>query len=384
MLRLLPEYWSLSTTENYDATGTKAKPSGLTSYKKSQFDLTAVYGWSPDLSVFARLSFASVSFKSTFNGAGSGLTEQGLGLNYRLWNGAGGGRAKTIDAQFSVDIPIYDNVSARSATPRQPILGDGSLDVTGAAFGTFPLNQGAGTRLYAIGGLGLVMRTNNYSKAVPYQLQLVGIPEQSGFTYRFGFHGFKSLASDPNAITALSPQGQISTGVVDPQDAGRSLIVDALNSSYLTLRGTLGYQWGQGDQIYLTAVRPLSGTSTAAINGIILGAQLRFGTPKASTVSSGAATTGKPRLSYDLEGRVKQANDRLNLIKIDRGEVDGVAKGQVFDIYRPRNDGRAGDLVARGVVTSVSASEAVVNLRQYKKEVWVQSGFVARRIKKTP
>jgi hypothetical protein len=68
------------------------------------------------------------------------------------------------------------------------------------------------------------------------------------------------------------------------------------------------------------------------------------------------------------------------LIKIDRGANDGIERGNVIDIYRTGPNGAPADLIARGVVTSVTETEAVVNLRQYKKEVWVQPGYVARRI----
>ena len=330
---------------------------------------------------------ASVSFVTTsLNGSGSGLTEQGLGLNYRVWESANtpGARAKSIDFQSMVDIPFYDNTSARTSVPIQPLRGDGSFDFTNAFFGTLPLNQGLGQRMYLIAGLGLDLRGSGYSKAIPYQLQFVGLPEKSGFLYRAGFHGFKSMTSDPTTGTALSPQSQSSPGVQTPSDTGGSLITDALNSSYLQLRLTGGYQWGVGDQVFLTYLMPMSGTSTAAIKGFILGAQFRFpgGREEASSASPAngttRATTGK--LTYDLEGRVKQANDKLNLIKIDKGTSDGVEKGQIFDIYRTGPNGLAADLVARGVVTGVSANETIVNLRQYKKEVWVQTGFIARRI----
>jgi len=385
--RLIPELSSLSTTENYDQTGAKAAVPLLTSYKKTQFDLNLIYGVTNRLSVFGRISMASVSFVTTsLNGSGSGLTEQGLGLNYRVWESANtpGARAKSIDFQSMVDIPFYDNTSARTSVPIQPLRGDGSFDFTNAFFGTLPLNQGLGQRMYLIAGLGLDLRGSGYSKAIPYQLQFVGLPEKSGFLYRAGFHGFKSMTSDPTTGTALSPQSQSSPGVQTPSDTGGSLITDALNSSYLQLRLTGGYQWGVGDQIFLTYLMPMSGTSTAAIKGFILGAQFRFpgGREEASSASPAngttRATTGK--LTYDLEGRVKQANDKLNLIKIDKGTSDGVEKGQIFDIYRTGPNGLAADLVARGVVTGVSANETIVNLRQYKKEVWVQTGFIARRI----
>lgn len=381
--RLVPEIYSLSTTENYDATGVKTTVPSLTSYKKTQLDLTLIYGVGPKLSLFGRLSMASVSFETTsLTGSGSGLSEQGLGLNYRVWeSGDSGSRPKSIDFQAGLDIPLYDNVSARTSTPRQPLRGDGSLDITGAAFGTFPLNQGAGRKLYLISGLGLTVRGNGYSKAIPYQLQFIGLPERSGFLFRAGVHGFKSMTTDTDGTTDLSPQSESSPGVVDSQDAGRSLIVDALNSSYMQFRATLGYQWGIGDQIFATYLLPVSGTSTAAITGIILGAQFRFAGSRDST-SEPTTGTARPagKLSYDLEGRVKQANDKLNLVKIDKGSNAGVEKGQIFDIYRTGPNGLATDLVARGVVTGVGASESIVNLRQYKKEVWVQTGFIARRI----
>lgn len=391
--RILPETSLLSTKDNYDASGSKVVVPGLNSYKKTSFDLTAVYGVTRSLSVFGRVSFASVSFETTsLTGSGSGLTEQGVGANYRVWESApirladgSVKRTSALDAQLQLDFPLYDNVSSRASNPRQPLRGDGTFDLTLAGFGTMPINQGVGTRLFLIGGVGLTTRNNNYSKAIPYQLQIVGLPEKSGLLYRAGLHGFKSMTTDAGSSSTLSPQAQSTPGVLDPQDAGRSLVVDALNSTYMTFRATLGYQWGAGDQVYATYVMPLSGTSTAALTGILVGAQFRFSGGNTSN-SAAQKSAASARLSYDLEGHVKQANDRLNLIKIDLGESDGIDKGNTIDIYRVSGDGVASDLIARGIVTSVSGNESVVNLRQYKKEVWVQTGFIARRVavKKNP
>jgi len=384
--RLLPEIGSLSTDENYDYAGVKTSVTGLNSYKKMTFDLTGVYGVNPKLSVFGRLAMSSVSYETTsLTGSGSGLSEQGLGANYRLFSFD---RA-TIDGQFQMDIPLYDNVSARSSTPRQPLRGDGTLDLTFAAFGTLPINKGSSTRLFLLGGLGYTIRNNSYSAALPYQLQFVGIPEKTGLLYRIGFHGFKSMTTNTGGTADFSPQSQSTPGTVDPQDAGRSLIVDALSSSYMQLRATLGYQWSPiGDQVFLTYLMPMSGVSTAAITGILVGAQFRW--PGDATTASSSSyspssntepeTSAKPGLTYDIEARVKQVNDRLNLVKIDKGESEGIEKGDVIDVYRTNADGTQGDLIARGVVTSVTETEAAVNLRQYKKEVWVQAGFIARRI----
>lgn len=384
-LRLLPEVSSLSTSDNFNAAGTKTLVPGLSDYKKNSFDLTAVYGVNRQLSIFARASAASVSFKAPgLDASGSGLTEQGLGANYRIWESVASSeegvpdRAKSLDAQIQFDIPLYDNVSLRLPGSRSPLRGDGTFDTTLAGFGTVPLNQGAGTRLYLLGGAGFTIRNNSYSKAIPYQIQLVGLPETSGLLYRIGIHGFKSMTSDTNNVTTLSPQSQLSAGILDPQDAGRSFIVDALNSSYMSAKATLGYQWGDGDQLYASYLVPMSGTSTAVLSGFMIGAQFRFQASKPSSSVSVSDSTAKN--AYDLDARVKQANDRLNLIKIDKGENDGIEKGNVIDIFRVNTDGTPNDLVARGVVTGITANESVVNLRQYKKEIWIQPGFIARRI----
>jgi hypothetical protein len=390
-LRLLPEMSSFSTTENFDANGVKVKIPGLSSYKRTTFDLTAVYGVSRKLSIFGRVSGSSVSFTTTspaLEAKGSGLSEQGLGANYRIWESASGvthdgspTRSKAVDLQVQIDLPAYDNISARTSSPRKPLLGDGSTDMTLALFGTLPINQGGGSRMFILGGGGYTLRNNNHSNALPFQIQFIGLPERSGLLYRVGLHGFKSLTADANGITTLSPQSQIALNTLDPQDAGRSLIVDALNSSYLSARATLGYQWGPGNQVFASYLMPISGKSTATLSGIALGAQFRMQVSSGKT-SSGATTAGRarPTNAYDLEARVKQANDRLNLIKIDIGEDAGVAKGDVFDIFRTNADGTGMDLVARGVVTGLAAKESVVNLRQYKKEIWIQPGFIARRI----
>jgi hypothetical protein len=389
MLRLVPELYSMSTTENYDPTGAKAAVPGLTSNKRTGLDVWGVYGVSREMSLYARFSMASVSFETTaipgsagMQGSGSGLTEQGLGVNYRLWESAPGGRQTTIDGQFQIDIPLYDNVSLRTSTPPQPLRGEGSLDLTAGAFATHPLNQGTGTRIFGIAGLGLAIRSNNYSKAIPWQLQVVGLPEKSGLLWRLGIHGLKSMSSDSTTLPAFSPQAQTG-GVLNRADSGGSYIVDTLNPGYMAFRASVGYQWGIGDQIYLTYSSHMSGSSTAAITAIFLGAQFRMamGQGQSGASESGSSgATAKSKYVYDLDGHVKQANDRLNLVKIDKGANDGINKGDYVDIYRVKSDGTPADLVARGVVTSVAPSEAVVNLRQYKKETWVQRGFIARRI----
>lgn len=393
--RLLTDISILSSSENYSSTGAKVPASNvspastLESYGKTVIDLTGVYGFSEKMTGFARLSLAAVSYKTnTLEGNGSGLGEQALGLNYRMYESAAGRNADnsakrrtSIDLQFQAEIPMYDNVSARAA--RTPLLGDGSLDLTFGPFVTMPLNQGMGSRIYLIGGLGYSIRGNDYSAALPYMLGVTSIPAGSGWLWKAGIHGFKSMTADPSVGTALA------TGADPRIDTGNSFIANALNSSYMALRGTLGYQTRTGSQYFAAYTMMLSGTSTAALSGIHLGMQWRWGTGAASSASdaNSEAKGGAPAkgarsgfVSYDLDGRVKVSNDRLNLIKIDKGEQDGVMKGQTFDVFRTKQDGSIDVRIARGVVTNVGQRESIVNIRQYAKEVWIQPGYIVRRV----
>ena len=83
---------------------------------------------------------------------------------------------------------------------------------------------------------------------------------------------------------------------------------------------------------------------------------------------------------YSLEATVTKANDRLNLVKIDKGSIDGVEKGQVFDIFSVRSDGRAAEAVARAQVTSVKSDEAALTIIEYFKEKNINEGFIAKRL----
>jgi len=386
-LRLIPEMSMFSTSENFDHKSAKAKPTALTSYKRNQLDLTGVYGFSSKWSAFARLSFVQNKYTLPgVNGSASGLSEQAFGANYRILEAdqkmGGDGvalRGTTIDLQAQIELPIYDNVSSR--LKKTPLLGEGSTDITVGPFITLPLNQGRGSRFYLVGGLGYTMRSNNFSAALPYQLAFASIPESSGLIVRGGVYGFKSMTADPTTGSKLSTNSDIRS------DSGYSLINNALNSSYMAIKATLGYQLESGTQLYGTYITTLAGTSTAVLNGFQLSAMFRFAAGKKSapalaTRGGSAGSSSNEFVNYALEGRVKVSNDRLNLIKIDKGEMDGVAKGQEFDIFKTKSDGSVDTKVATGKVTNVSANEAIISVSRYSKEIWIQPGFVVKRVVK--
>jgi hypothetical protein len=382
-LRLIPELSFFSTSENFDQKSAKVKPASLTSYNRNQFDLTGIYGINSKWSAFARMSFVQNKYTLTgLNGSASGLSEQAFGANYRLieadqkmGNDGVPLRGTTLDLQAQIELPIYDNVSSR--LKRNPLLGEGSTDITIGPFITLPLNQGRGSRYYLVGGVGYMMRSGNFSAAVPYQLAFASMPESSGLILRGGIYGFKSMTTDGTSVLT-------STNSDLRLDSGNSYINNALNSSYMAVKATLGYQLEAGTQIFGSYITTLTGTSTAVLSGFQLGAQFRFSTGKKSAPAlKGAGSTGTPSsefVNYTLEARIKVSNDRLNLVKIDKGEMDGVAKGQVFDIFKTKSDGSIDTQVATGKVTHVSANEAVINVVRYSKEIWIQPGFIAKRV----
>ncbi len=376
--RLIPELSFYSTTANFTADGRKQKASGLTSYTKRVFDLYGVYGFSQRWSGYARLSYAALAYNHTTRDATrSGLTEQAFGANYRLMESEGGNnhdgsaiRTTTLDLQFEVALPMYDNVSDNSKS--LPLLGDGTLDVSVGPFLSLPLGQ-TGNRKYALLGAGLTLRSKSHSTAIPYQFSYVSVPEDSGLMFKLGLNGFMSMSSDNGSVTQPS--------TAKTSDAGNSLIVDALNSSYMNAKLLVGYQTASGTQLYFNYQLALSGKSTAAIDGFTLGAMFRWAGSK-----SHPATLKDPRakkaLNYILDSRVKQSNSKLNLVKIDQGEETDVAVGDIFDFYKVGPNGKPSVAIARGIVSSVKPTESIVNIRQYFKQIWIEPGMIGRKIQK--
>jgi hypothetical protein len=84
--------------------------------------------------------------------------------------------------------------------------------------------------------------------------------------------------------------------------------------------------------------------------------------------------------NYSLDAKVLRSNDRLNLVKIDKGTNEGVDVGQIFDVFSVQADGTVGDAVARCEVANVKADQAALSVTEYYKEIWIDEGFVAKRL----
>jgi hypothetical protein len=85
-------------------------------------------------------------------------------------------------------------------------------------------------------------------------------------------------------------------------------------------------------------------------------------------------------VSYSLEGHVARVSDRINQLRIDKGQQQGVEVGQIFDIFVVKPDGTVGESVARCKVTSVKSDDSNLTILEYFREVWIEEGFLARRL----
>jgi hypothetical protein len=373
------------TTSNFDSTGSSFEPSGLGSYQRIILDLNAIYGITSKLSIYGRLDWEMSKVDSTntsaFTGTGYGFGDQTVGLNYRIYEKP---HTAAIDLQGQIDFPTYSNTAAPAngtEATNAPNLGDASVDVTGGAFLTYLLADKAENDVKFIGGVGYTYRGSSFSAAVPWSAQVALQPKREGFVAQVGGFGVQSLNTDShpnNSILLNTSSGSLGTG--------GSYITNAINPSQATLRGLAGWRTRDDLQFNVSVAQCVWGHE--APNGLTLafGFQTHFGEEKdtgpqdpalQSTVKYGHSNKGY--VNYGLEAKVLRANDRFQLVKIDKGLDHGVQIGDTFDIFMTNADGSVGSAVARGRVTSAKGSEAAIRIEEYFKEVWIEEGFTARR-----
>jgi hypothetical protein len=394
--RLIPEISVMSTKANFNSLGTKEKAGGtdavngteqdLTSYSRTQLDLVGVYGINPAMTLFGRFSISTSKFETTttsdpdssgvegLQGSASGLGDQSIGLNYRVkefGDKASGNRLTALDFQLQVEFPFYD--TKKNRTDRKPLQGDGTTDITVSPFLTVPINQGSGSRFYVISGLGYTARSNSYSAVLPYQLSIAMLPEKSGLLFRGGLYGYKSMKSDTEGTIQLADGSTV-------RDAGGSYIVDATNSSYMALRGVVGYQNEVATQYYAGFTSMISGKSTAALSALHLGAQFRWGGKSSASTSRSSPrfSGGTQQVRYDLQAQITKAKPEMKIAQINRGTNDGVDVGQIFDFFRSENGKLI--LVARGVVNKTAQNASNLTIQTYFQQALIQPGFLARRV----
>jgi hypothetical protein len=367
------------TTSDFDADGAVLLPTGLQKFSRLQTDATVQYGFTPRVGMYGRLGWTRAQLDLTTNsGSTFGFTDSTLGINVRAYEFDAlkdQPHGIAIDVQLQGDFPLYSNSTVLT---NNPPLGDGTTDITGGAFVTIPVYSLKTSDFSVTGGAGYTYRTSSYSSAVPWSASAALTPRQTGFKAQLSALGFESLRNDPRA------QSLTTSSTIQSAAAGGSFMYAAVNPSLLTVRASAGYQFNPDLGVMAFASQSVWGQ--AAPNGFNAGAGLSAHFSGGGKTPDGAHLSPKEYgksnqgfVNYAFEARVTRTNDRLNLIKIDKGSQDGVANGQTFDIFMVKKDGSLGETIARGKVTAVQSNEAALTIDEYFKEIWIDEGFIAKR-----
>lgn len=365
------------SSSNFDSLGTPSYFSGLQYYARLQEDLIIRHAFFNRISLFGRLawSFGNV-LGSSRAGNGYGLADQSVGITVRIYEGQGFSLADTsgsIDLQGQVDFPAYNN--AQADLLQTPYPGDGTVDGTAGIFLTLPLWSHGRNLVKTVLGAGYTYRNNGFSAAFPWSFALKYIHRKGGLFFDLLSSGFMSQKTDSSGLLY---GGRSSVGT------GGSLFTGAANASLIQVGGRFGYKAGNHFEIYVGGSQSLWGQT--APNGYVFsgGLSLHLGAQKEADPTHATpedyGQTNQGFLNYSLDAKVLKANDRLNLVKIDKGGQDGIEIGQIFDIFAVAQNGSPKNAVARAEVTSVKPEESVLSVQEFYKEVWIDEGFLAKRL----
>lgn len=368
-----PETTYITSNANFESDGTLEAPAGLNRYSRIIARADLEFGVTDWLTAYLQTQWGTVSVDHTSTGGSAfGFGDQTLGLSAQMLElGESGG----LYVQTEGVLPAYNNTA--SADAGLPFMGDGSLDLTGGLFAKYRILSSETHTLMATGGAGFSWRSSGFSAAIPWSLSARYLPKTRGLTMGLTFHGVQTLSTDVTTRTGseLSQEG-----------AGGSFFINAVNPLFAAIGGSLGYAVSERFSFEAFGGQSLIGAS--APHAIWIGLGLRFILPSTKSSSAGPAAmspieyggSNQGFVQYDLDGSVVRVNDRLHLIRIDKGSNDGVAIGQQFDIFRVSEDGKPGEAIARGRVKSVRPDESAMSIIEYFKEVWIEEGFGVKRV----
>lgn len=382
--RIAPELRFYSTESNYDRNGGEIQPTSLEKVTRVSVDAPLAYQPVSGLTLFGRLSWERVQAEhSTLGGESYGLTDQAIGLSYRLFTSDEFMPGKTdrdtlrveLHAQASVEFPLYDNDTAVSEG--RPQLGNQTTAFTAGGFATLELPNGPRSAWTLTGGAGYTGRSDDFSPLLSWSLRF-GLEKLEGFVFSGMIYGVHSLQNTALASSAGNPCAL--AGV-----AG-SCLSGSDEPSLLAVRGRVGY-WVSPALAFEASLTPsLSGK--AAPKGTDLAVNVTFLLGQANMPTAGSARKDPEKYQKSNQGfvdyggitaTVTKVNDRMGLVKIDRGSEESIKIGDIFDIFSVKSDGTIAETIARAKVESVKAGEAALKISEYFKEVWIEEGFLVKR-----
>ncbi|OFZ81329.1 MAG: hypothetical protein A2583_10435 [Bdellovibrionales bacterium RIFOXYD1_FULL_53_11] len=372
-LSVSPEVKFFATNQNYNAYSAAFLPAGLTQYYRLTTELGVSYGLHKYITPFVRGAWSRNVVNSTLNPwAGYGFSDQSAGVTSRVFEHPGAGI--TLDLQAQCDFPLYNNTKA--IIERRLFIGDGSTDFTGGAFLNWRIMKSGDYDIGLTGGAAYKHRTGGFAAGIPWTVRAAVRPTAGkGFLLSAGADGYYSVQT----MTAFSA---IALGSLPSYGAGGSYIINSLNPSFTMLSGQAGYAVNEDLELFAGGGITLWGRTAPKGFAVSGGLRAHWGTAgknPARLTPNEYGRSNRGFVNYAFEANVARVNDRLNLVKINKGRADGVETGQVFDIFSVKPNGAAGEPVARAKVTSVEDGEAALSVTEYFKEVWIEEGFLAKR-----
>jgi hypothetical protein len=381
-----------STSSNFDADGNLVTPTGLSNYSRFENNLSLAYGISPRLTAYGTLAWGRVNVDGSVRPGNSfGFTDQLVGLNFQIHSAdnenttyppTGGFSLRSIDFQTQISWPLYNNANADANLT--PHLGSQTLDLTAGAFATARITRTTTAQFLLSGGAGFTYRSSGFSDAIPWSIAVRYLSNPSDS--RPSTPGFQASLA---ALGVLSLQTQLPAGIGTNNlqsfaGTGGSFASDVLNPSLTTIRAQAAYNLTYDFLTSLSLSHTIWGRSAPSGFSIALGLQKIFGAtpPEKNRLKMSGEEYGKANqgfVEYAFSAKVLRVNDRLNLVKINKGRQDGVEVGEVFDIFTTKPDGSAGEPIARAKATAVKIDEAALTITEYFKQVWIEEGFIAKR-----
>lgn len=360
----------LGSDSNWGITGQTIRPENYY-YQRLGSDLTLSAPWNDSWAFFARLSFSGVEGASAeANSSGLGFADQTIGVQYRFvgpWN-------LKIRPQIQADFPLYHS------SPSDRSLGDGTLDLTTGLFISYPVPLRWQTQVELEAGTGFTYRTAFYSAEVPWQLGLKIKVEKLSIQVQTGLLGLASLKTDPHTYSPQYFRENLGTD--------RSLFSGAMNPSWMQAYLQLGYQlpnqmnlnfaihhaiWGQ--------MAPQFTGFSAAFQIPLLGNEPEKAPPLSPIMEQSLSQSQKEihlEERLELQAKVIKSNERFNLIKIDRGQKDGVKLGDHFQIFSPFD--LTHQPIALAKVTHLKVDQSALEIIEYFKDQWASEGNLAKRV----
>lgn len=363
-----------TSRSNYDSNGSEALPANLDTYNRLQFEIDGAYGFTKELSVYARFAYGNATITPLTGTAGSigGLSDQTVAANYRVITIKSG---LSVDLQLQLDFPFYNNATT-AASGNPYYLGDGSTDFSAGGFVNVPF--GARSQRWSVAfGAALTSRSAPFSSAIAWSARVTNQASKGKFLVAAGLSGVYSLETDASLPTVRG------TG------AAGSAFLYAVNPTLAQANGEIGYHFTNDWALAAFGQTVIGGSNSP--RGHYFGVFARYTVGGSKTTDANEPllqrVSGRPRLSafqgqteYSMTARITRVNDRVNLIKIDQGAGSDVNVGQTFDVFSVNASGEIQELIARGRVIQVTDGEAAIEIQKYYKEVWIEEGFVVKRL----